>query len=256
MVAAAALVVVLAVSLTAIRIGSVALVLTGVSQDVARFQAVSAFTSTGFTTAEAEKVTQHPVRRRIIVLLMVLGNAGVISLLGTLVLSFAGAADQRGTLHRLAIMACGVLALVLAARSRWLDRNMRRIIRSALRRWTSLEVADYADLLQLANGYLVMELYVEAADWMAGGSLAELQLNQEGINVMAIRAADGRYVGTPLGSSTVEAGDRLLLYGRREALIELDTRRKGPEGDVQHDRAVRRQREAVRGPEHTGNGPA
>jgi len=48
------LVVILALSILTVRVGTIALELTGTSRDVASFQAVSAFSGGGFTTQEAE----------------------------------------------------------------------------------------------------------------------------------------------------------------------------------------------------------
>lgn len=67
---------VLGLSLVVTRLATTALHLTGLSWEAANFQARSAFTGTGFTTAEAEKVTGHPVRRRIITWLMIARSAG------------------------------------------------------------------------------------------------------------------------------------------------------------------------------------
>ncbi|MDF2957610.1 MAG: PhoU and TrkA_C domain-containing protein [Candidatus Alkanophagales archaeon MCA70_species_1] len=49
-----------------VRIGAIALELTGLSRDVAAFQAQSAFSGVGFTTSESEFIASHPVRRRIV----------------------------------------------------------------------------------------------------------------------------------------------------------------------------------------------
>jgi len=65
MVAIATVLVVVLVSLLITRVATVAFTLTGLSRDVARFQARSALSGTGFTTSEAEAVVGHPVRRRI-----------------------------------------------------------------------------------------------------------------------------------------------------------------------------------------------
>ena len=56
------------VSLLVVRVATEALVLTGLSRDLARFEARSAFTGTGFTTQDSAKVTNDPVRRRIIMM--------------------------------------------------------------------------------------------------------------------------------------------------------------------------------------------
>jgi len=55
---------ILALSLVITRVATVALTMTGLSRQVARFQARSALTGTGFTTSEAETVVNHPVRRQ------------------------------------------------------------------------------------------------------------------------------------------------------------------------------------------------
>lgn len=87
MIAIISLLTVLVVSLAVVRVATVALTLTGLSRELARFQARSAFTGSGFTTAESERVVQHPVRRRIIMLLMLLGSAGLVTAMSTMLLS-------------------------------------------------------------------------------------------------------------------------------------------------------------------------
>jgi hypothetical protein len=77
------------------RVRAVALELTRLEKSKARFQALSAFTGTGFTTRESEMIVAHPQRRKIITILMVLGNAGIISVIATLVLSLV---SSRGAL--------------------------------------------------------------------------------------------------------------------------------------------------------------
>ena len=66
------LLVVLTLSILVTRIATVALTYTGLSRESARFQARSAFTGVGFTTNESEKVVNHPLRRKILMLLMLL----------------------------------------------------------------------------------------------------------------------------------------------------------------------------------------
>ena len=64
----------LALALVITRVATVALTLTGLSKESARFQARSAYTGVGFTTTEAESVVGHPVRRRIVMILMLLAS--------------------------------------------------------------------------------------------------------------------------------------------------------------------------------------
>ncbi len=78
------LLIVLALSLVVTRVATVALTATGLSREAARFQARSAFSGAGFTTKESESVVRHPVRRRIIMWLMLAGNAGIAAAMATL----------------------------------------------------------------------------------------------------------------------------------------------------------------------------
>ena len=124
---------VLALSLIITRLATSALALTGLSHEAARFQARSAFTGTGFTTSEAEKVVDHPVRRRIILLLMTARSAGLVTIIITLILSF-GTGAGRSQLLRLLGLAGGVAVLWLISGSKQVDRYLERIIERALAR--------------------------------------------------------------------------------------------------------------------------
>ena len=217
--AAVSVLVVLLVSLLIARVGTVALTLTGMSREAARFQARSAFFGVGFTTGEAESVVGHPVRRRIIMWLILLGNAGVVTTTGTLLISFAGGEDKlRGVL----VLAAGVVVLGALAMSRPVDRMLTRVIRGALGRWTDLDVRDYAGLLELGEGYAVAELEVEAEDWIAGRELGELTLRDAGIVVLGIHRPDRPYVGAPEETTRVCPGDVLTVYGLEERVEALD----------------------------------
>ncbi len=79
MAAVVSLIVVVTLGLLITRVATVALTMTGMSLDHARFQARSAFTGTGFTTSETEAIVTHPARRRIVMTLMLLSGAGAVS---------------------------------------------------------------------------------------------------------------------------------------------------------------------------------
>jgi hypothetical protein len=240
------LLVVVTFALLITRIGTVALMFTGLSRELARFQARSAFMGVGFTTSESECVLQHPVRRRIIMTLMLLGNAGFIAAISALLPVFVTAEQGTGTfLMKLLGLACGLLLLWIVARSKWVDRQLSRFIERALRRWTRLEVWDYPDLLQLGAGYSVCRMTVEAGDWVENKNLAEVRLGDEGVQVLGIRRATGQYVGAPTGSTSLLAGDNLVVYGKTEQVAELDQRRAGSTGDRAHKKRVDELRRTV-----------
>ena len=235
-------------SLLVVRVATVALVQTGLSEQLARFQARSAFTTAGFTTSETEQVVNHPVRRRIIMILMLAGNAGLVSIVGSFVAFFADPGDNAGdslapTWLRLLVLAAGLFLLWVFASSLWVDRQLSRLIAWALKKYTSLELHDYAGLLHMSGGYVVGELRVAEDDWLAGRTLIELALTKEGVVVLGIEKPTGVYIGAPQGPTKLEAGDTLLVYGRSDQLRSLDDRRSGAAGNWEHARAVSKQKQ-------------
>ncbi len=235
--AISSLLVVVAVSLLITRVATVILVASGMSTQAARFQARSAFTGSGFTTSESEHVVDHPLRRRVIMVLMLLGNAGIVAAVSSLMLGFqsrgVGAAG-----YRILELVAGLIALVLLSRSAWVDRRLTRFIARMLRRFTDLPDRDVAGLLRLSGDYAVSELAVAAGDWLADRTLAELALRDEGVAVLGISRPHEEYVGTPVGPTVVREGDVLVVYGRAASVHEIDHRPAGPLGDQSHQRAV------------------
>ena len=239
------LIIVLALSLICIRVATVALALTGLSEELARFQAQSAFFGVGFTTSESEAVVGHPVRRRIISAVMILGHAVFATAVSALILSFMNA-ETEDVLFRLGYICGGVLILWMVSSSAWIGRRLSRLISLALRRWTTLNVRDYASLLRLSGRYTVTETLVEPKDWVADKNLGELDLPGEGVLILGIQRADGSYIGAPTGKTRIYEKDSMILYGRQEALVELDRRRTGHTGDNAHKKAVAKQQTVVK----------
>jgi hypothetical protein len=225
---------ILVMSLFLTRLATMALMFTGLSRESARFQARSALTGVGFTTSEAEQVVQHPVRRRIIMLLMMLGNAGVVTVMATLIVTFLQAQGTGQILTKLAATLGGLSLFALVANSSWVERKMSFVISWALRRWTHLDARDYVNLLQLANRYGVTEIKVNEDNWLAGRSLDDLRLTEEGILVLGVYPRRGRYIGVPRGSTVIGVGDVLVVYGSSNRLNALHERPHGAEGDAAH----------------------
>ena len=242
---AISLIIVLALSLLVIRVATVALALTGLSEELARFQTQSAFFGVGFTTKESESIVNHPVRRRIISAVMVLGRAVFATAVSALILSFVSAGGTT-LLFRLGYICGGVLILWIIFSSAWIGRRLSKLISLALRRWTKLDVRDYSSLLRLSGNYTVTETLVEPKDWVADKDLGELDLPKEGVLVLGIQRADRSYIGAPTGNTRIYENDIMILYGQQRALVELDRRRAGHAGDNAHKKAVAKQQIVVK----------
>ena len=82
------LLLVIFLSILITRIGTIALTHTGLTRQSAKFQARSTFSGAGFTTSESEMVVNHPVRRKIVMILILIGNAGIVAAMSSLILTF------------------------------------------------------------------------------------------------------------------------------------------------------------------------
>ncbi len=246
------LVVVALVSLLITRVATIALTVTGLPRPPARFQARSALSGVGFTTSEAEAVVNHPVRRRIVMALMLVGNAGVVTAMAGLLAGFARADAGEG-LFRGVLLMLGLASVYALSRSRVVDQRLSRLIERGLRRYTDLEVRDYERLLNLSGEYSVKEMPVEYGTWLADRTLGELRLRDEGLVVLGVARSDGSYVGVPDKATELRPGDTLILYGRDSVLLGLSSRHPGSKGDLAHEEAVAHQ-EAVASQQEAAHG--
>jgi K+/H+ antiporter YhaU regulatory subunit KhtT len=120
----------------------------------------------------------------------------------------------------------------------WMDRQLSRMVDTLLKRYTSLDVRDYASLLHLTGEYRLAELRIQKNDWIAGRKISESRLRAEGINLLGIKKPDGTYIGNPTPDTRLAYRDILILYGRIEAIEELDRREQGLKGDIEHHQAI------------------
>lgn len=244
MIAVLSLLMVAVLFITAARVATIALVGTGMATESASFQARSALMGVGFTTAEAESVINHPVRRKIILWLMTFGNAGIITGVTSLLLGFVNAETDQAILRAL-ILVIGLILLVILTRSRLLERALTRLTRWALSRFTSLETRDFAAMLRFSHDYGIIELQAEDGDWLIDRPLSLLGLPEEGVVILGLHRRNGDFFGAPTGHTTIHSGDTVIAYGRLDHLEELDQRHRGFTGDRAHREAVREQHEIV-----------
>jgi hypothetical protein len=228
-------------SVLVVRAGAVALTMTGLSLDTARFQSLSAFTGVGFTTAESESIVNHSARRRIISALMLLGNAGLFSALGALITGLARDGGDE-ILPSILFLILGIGILLLLSRVHVLNRALNRILQALFIRLRDLRIYDYEEILQVDKGYAVYHIPVEQDGWLAERTLRDLSMIAEGVLVLSIARANGQTLATPGPITCLRTGDILLCYGRERDLIAISERKRNQAGEDMHREAVERQR--------------
>jgi hypothetical protein len=210
------------VSLLLIQIGARALRYTGLDEDVSLLQSQSAFTGSGFTTSESELVINHPLRRRIIRHLMLVGCLGVPSLIAALmvvVLSIVREDEQFATSAlSIPIAIVGLVLIWIGLHSRPAERVIDWGIRLSLRKVGHIHPVDYAQMLRVHTGYSVGELIIEPGNPIASKRLDVSRPADFGLLILGIERTNGEWIGTPHKDTVIELGDKLIVYGRDEVL--------------------------------------
>ena len=207
------------VSTVIVRIAAFMLELTGMPWDHAKFQALSAFSNSGYTTREAEEVMQHPMRRRIVSTLIVLGNAGIVTAIGT----FAGSVmedDLTQNLLNVGYIAAGVLVLFSITRWKGLMERARRLVQRWLSKRYDFSPPRVEELLRLDQGYGLTRVELSDSSPVVGKALMELDLKSWKVQVLAIeRGRD--FSPIPRGRDRLLSGDALIVYGVDDAIHKV-----------------------------------
>ncbi len=212
--AALSLFVLLSISVLIVRIASVALRHTGLEDGSAKFQALSAISGTGFTTKEAESIVNYPVRRRIVMLLMVLGNLGVVTVMATVVVSFIDTrGDTDAVIKQLAWLVVVVAVLWFLILNKHAERWMCGTIGRVLESTTFLGKRHFTRLLQVGDGYSVCEHPVARAWLQSDGALSAADLEAMELTVLATHTATGDLDHVFRSTADLESGDALVVYG-------------------------------------------
>ncbi|MHC4622732.1 MAG: cation:proton antiporter regulatory subunit [Planctomycetota bacterium] len=217
---------VLIISFVIVRIGAIAFHLTGLDWSLAKFQALSCFTSTGFTTKEAELVTANRQRRRIASILIVLGHAGLV----TMVATFANTLRPRATAWsipflpgsidpsmlpwiNLGIVVVATYAIYRVVTNTRLVRKFTNALRQRLIKKEIIEPVSFEELAIATGGYGVSKVQISKDSWVLNKSLAESQLRGRNVNVLAV-IRGVQTIPNPPPDTRIMLGDELLCFGK------------------------------------------
>jgi len=185
----------------------------------ARFQALSAFTGIGFTTRDAEAVVNHPRRRKIVTYLMVLGNASIVTVIATFVVSLRPAGIFRPSLN-IAIVAASLLILYRITLHQEFAKKLSNKIRETLRKKLHFEKVYIEEILQQSERYGVASVLIKKESKIAGLTLGQSGLRGGDLMVLSIER-DEEVIPVPKTQSKIQVGDRLIIYGKMENLKDL-----------------------------------
>ena len=194
-----------------VRVATVILKLTGLDESTSRFQAISAFTGTGFTTKEAETILEDKIRRKTVVVLMVLGKVGIVSVIAGLFLSF-GKADLESDLVKAIIILAFILILYKITTFNTLSRAFNKFIEKGIVAGGIVEQKSLEELFHLPKGYGLTQLTIAADSKERSLTLSKAGFSQKDILVLSIERKN-KLISFPHAKDIIEEGDKLLCYG-------------------------------------------
>jgi len=227
-------IIVLVVSFIVVRIGAIAFQLTGLNWELAKFQALSCFTGTGFTTRESELIVGHGQRRKIASVLMVLGNAGLVLMIA----SFATSLNPliMDTIDEpllplkisvkwipvvnLMLIAVAVLIIYKVFTNKKVSDKFTNFLRRKIIKREVFRRATFEELLIATGGYGVSKVDVLTGSIFTDKSLREVRLRKDyDVTLLAItRGAET--IANPSADERIKVGDELICFGKLEDIRE------------------------------------
>ena len=224
-------IIVLVASFIIVRVGAVAFQLTGLEWSLAKFQSLSCFSGTGFTTKEAELITGNKRRRRIASVLMVLGNAGLVTLIATV----ASALNPENTLLgwlsesflpfkipdwsirwvNMVIIVISLFVIYKVFTNKKITQKLTSYLRKKILKKEFFKQVSFEELLLLTGGYGITRLEVPDGNPLIDKTLAESELRKKDITVLAI-VRDEATIPNPLANTKIQIADELVLFGKLE----------------------------------------
>lgn len=228
------LIVTIIVSMLVVRIGAVAFQMTGLEWSIAKFQALSCFSGTGFTTREAEMILSHPQRRRIASYLMVLGNAGLVTLIASLASSLGPSmvllkfnlpfvpaflpAMLLPWINLLIIIGALYVIYRVSTNSALVRTITQRIHRDLIKK-EFIKPVSFEELLLAAGDYGITQIDICTKSPLLNKTLLESDLRKKDISVLIIERK-GTAVPNPPAEMKILLDDRLVCFGKLASIRE------------------------------------
>ncbi|MBD3296811.1 MAG: potassium transporter TrkA [Candidatus Omnitrophica bacterium] len=212
-------VIVIIIFIFLVKIAAVALNLTGMDEKKAFFQALSAITGTGFTTRDSELIVNNEIRRRIIIVLMILGNAGLVSAITALTFSFVKGGFAP-VLVNTGVILLSIVILIHLARRKGFMRKLTKKIQEKLIKSSSFTKRPVEEILRLAEGFGIAEVTLNETCADIGHTLFDSSFRQKEILILAIERGT-RVIPAPHANDRLELNDTLICYGKLANIAKI-----------------------------------
>jgi len=208
-----------------IEIFTVLFRLTGMSKSKSRFQVISLFTNSGYTTQEAELIVNHQMRRRLATTTMLLGyalNVTVISVLINIIMTLGNTSNTKDIWMFLIYFGGFILLVYLLAKVKIFDNFIQKLIRSIAIFLIYRKHENIIEVIDHYSDFTIAEISIKKLpDKCIGVPLKENGLKSVyGLQVLAIKRKT-KVLDEVDGETIIEEDDIIIVSGKLAKMKEL-----------------------------------
>ncbi|MDP4161929.1 MAG: TrkA C-terminal domain-containing protein [Bacillota bacterium] len=202
--------------LAVIEINVIFFTLTGLEKHISRFQVISMLTGTGFTTGESELIIAHPVRRKLSAFLILFGAFSL-----AVIISFISNILAKTFLTKeIAYVAIALIVILIFLKIPGMQKNLSKKFKGEMKKHFHVKDLLIKDVLLKNEADNIIEVPIHESSPYIGSTFREKIKESDDINILYIKRGDLMLRKERL-RETLQAGDKLLLYGDKTAIGEM-----------------------------------
>ncbi|MFH1416109.1 MAG: TrkA C-terminal domain-containing protein [Elusimicrobiota bacterium] len=227
-------IVTLAISFIVVRIGAVSFHLTGLEWSISKFQALSCFSGTGFTTKEAELIVTHPQRRKIASILMISGNVGLVTLIATfanslrptMTLSIIDLPFLRSFMPASVLPVVNLLVILIASyaifrifTAKKVTDRLTAFFKKSMEKKKIIKQFTYSDIAVIGKKHGITQVKVTKDSPVIDKTVMDSGLRKKDILVLAVENKNEN-IYNPSADTVIKLGDKLTCFGELDNIKE------------------------------------
>lgn len=210
--AAITLIILYALSAIIVRIASTILRHTGLPENIARLQSISALSGTGFTTSESEMIVNFPIRRRVLVILMLLGNLGMASVATTMIVALlATDGETNAIINQVLFFVVAISLTFFVMSNKALDKKLCNTVTWYLAKTKTFKGLGFHRLYQVSDLHSIVE---HSYDCELPIGISDFNFSRFDIVLLGVRKNNKQaYTDAHDINSPILSGYKLICYG-------------------------------------------
>lgn len=198
-----------------IEINVLLFTLTGLKKEIARFQVISMFTATGFTTGESELILEHPIRRRLSTFLILFG----VFSLAVVISSISNILSDEFRSIELGMITLVLIGLYLILSTLKVKRYLEKSFEGHLEKQYNLADLPLRDVMYFDEDDVIIELPIHKNSSVIGKKLKDVIKMEDDMLVLFIKRGDVT-LRKDSYTTEIQEGDMIFLYGNQDSLTK------------------------------------